>query len=51
MVPMVQDTTPAACEQLPCDGVAETKETFAGSVSLIVTPCASEGPALLAVRV
>jgi hypothetical protein len=51
IVPMLHVTVPAACEQLPADGVAETNETFAGSVSVIVTPWASDGPALLAVRV
>jgi hypothetical protein len=37
--------------QAPWLGVAETKVTFAGSVSVTVTPVAGEGPALLAVSV
>ena len=34
MVPSGQVTVPADCEQVPCEGVAESKVTPAGSVSL-----------------
>ena len=40
-------TVPDACEQLPCDGVADSYVTPLGSVSVTVTPVALEGPALL----
>ena len=46
-VPIEQVTVPLACEQLPCEGVAETKVTPAGSVSVSVMPVALDGPALL----
>ena len=46
-VPSEQVTVPEACEQLPWLGVAETKVTPAGSVSVSVMPVALEGPALL----
>ena len=44
-VPREHVTVPLACEQLPCDGVAELKVTPAGSVSVSVMPVAPEGPA------
>ena len=37
--------------QLPCEAVAETKVTFAGSASEVVTPVAASGPLLVATRV
>src|SRR5262245_58781213 len=42
--PIPHVTTPADCEQLPAVELAETKVTFAGNVSLSVTPAASDGP-------
>ncbi len=44
-VPSAQVTVPDACEQLPCEGVAESKVTPAGRVSVTVTPGAPWGPA------
>jgi hypothetical protein len=38
-------------EQLPCDGVAETRLTEAGSASLTLTLAAIDGPALPTVSV
>jgi hypothetical protein len=35
---------------VPCDGVAETNVTFAGNVSLTVTPVAALGPEFDTVR-
>ena len=35
---------PLACEQLPCEGVAELNVTPAGSVSVSVMPVALDGP-------
>ncbi len=46
-VPSGHVTVPAACEQLPCVGVADVKVTPPGSVSVTVTPAAEDGPALL----
>ena len=48
IVPSAQVTVPAASEQLPWVGVADTNVTPAGSVSVSVTPAASAGPELLA---
>ena len=45
-VPSAHVTVPLACEQLPCDAVAESKSAPAGSGSLTLTPVAAEGPAL-----
>ena len=45
IVPSGHCDVPAACEQLPCEGVAETNVTPPGSVSLSDTPVAPEGPA------
>ena len=44
-------TTPAAGEQLPWLGIAETNMTEPGSVSVTTTPAASEGPRLVTVMV
>ena len=44
-------TTPAAGEQLPWLGVAETNITEPGSVSVTTTPAASEGPRFVTVMV
>jgi hypothetical protein len=44
IVPSGQLTVPAACVQLPCEGVAELNVTPAGRVSLSDTPVAVEGP-------
>ncbi len=44
MVPSGQLTVPAACEQLPCEGVADTNVTPAGRVSLSETLGALDGP-------
>ena len=44
--PMLHVTVPDTCVQVPCVGVAETKVTPAGSVSVSVTPVAVDGPAL-----
>ena len=44
-------TVPDACEQLPCDGVADSYVTEPGSVSVTETPVAGEGPALLTLSV
>lgn len=43
--PRLQVTVPLDCEQVPCDGVAESYVTPLGSVSVTVTPVAPEGPA------
>ena len=43
-------TVPLDCEQLPCEGVADSNVTPAGSVSVSVTPVALEGPPLCDVR-
>src|SRR5262249_33847345 len=51
IVSRLQVTTPAACEQEPCDGVAEPYETDPGSVSVATTDVASEGPAFETVSV
>jgi hypothetical protein len=53
IVPRLQVTMPAACEQVPVgalDGVADTNVTPAGSVSVSVA-AAAEGPALETVTV
>src|SRR2546427_464702 len=42
--PRLQVTTPALWEQEPCVGVAETKNTVAGSWIVSVTPLAGSGP-------
>ena len=47
--PSGQVTTPAACEQLPWLGVADTNVTDPGSVSVTTTPVASEGPRFVTV--
>ncbi len=44
-VPSAQVTVPLACEQVPCDGVAESKVVPAGRVSVTVVPVAVWGPA------
>ena len=44
MVPSGQLTVPADCVQVPCEGVAETNVTPAGSVSLSETLGALDGP-------
>ena len=44
MVPSGQVTVPAACEHAPCEGVAETNVTPAGSESLSETVGALDGP-------
>lgn len=49
--PRLQVTTPAASEHEPTDGVAETYEVPAGTVSLTVTAAALEGPAFATVIV
>jgi hypothetical protein len=51
IVPSEHVTVPLACEQLPCDGVADWYVTPAGSVSVTCTPVALEGPPLAAVSV
>ena len=43
-VPSAQVTVPLDSEQVPCEGVAESNVTPAGSVSVTVTPVALEGP-------
>jgi hypothetical protein len=51
MVPSGHVTVPPDCEQLPCDDVADLNVTPLGSVSLMLTPVALEGPALPTSRV
>ena len=46
ITPTGHETTPAAWEQLPWLGTAETKVIAPGSVSVTTTPAASEGPRL-----
>ena len=46
--PRLQVTVPNACEQLPCDAVAEPNVTPAGSVSVTTTPVAGALPVALA---
>jgi hypothetical protein len=46
IVPSAQSTVPAVSLQLPWVGVAESKTTPAGSVSISCTAAALEGPAL-----
>ena len=48
--PSGQLTMPLASEQVALDGVAETKSTPAGSVSVTVAPAASSGPLFCTVR-
>src|ERR671934_238317 len=50
IVPSAHPTVPVDCEQVPCDGVAESNVTPAGRVSFTCTPVALDGPALAAVR-
>ena len=50
-VPSWHVTVPLACEQLPCEGVAESKVIPAGRVSVTCTSVASRGPALPTVSV
>ena len=49
-VPSWHVTVPLVCEQVPCDGVAESKIIPAGSVSVTTVPVAARGPALPTVR-
>ena len=51
IVPSGHVTVPLDCEQAPCEGVAETKVTPAGRVSVTWTPVAVDGPPLAAVSV
>ena len=51
IVPRLQVTVPAACEQVPCVVDTEAKVTCAGSGSLTVTPRAVAGPLLLTCKV
>src|SRR5689334_4957721 len=51
IVPSVHPTVPVDCEQVPCDGVAESNDTPAGRLSVTWTLVALEGPALCAVSV
>jgi hypothetical protein len=51
IVPRAHVTVPDACEQLPCDDVAELNVTPAGSVSVSWTEVADDGPAFWAVSV
>src|SRR5262245_48353365 len=46
-IPSVHVTVPTRCEHVPCDGVALTTVTPAGSGSLRDTLVAGSGPALL----
>src|SRR5260370_14469800 len=46
--PILQVTVPAAWLQLPSDEVADRKVTPAGSVSVMMTPVAADGPLLFA---
>jgi hypothetical protein len=48
---MVQLTRPTACEQVPCDELAETNVTDPGSVSPATTPVAVLGPLFVTVIV
>ena len=50
-VPSAHVTTPSDSRQVPCEGVAESKVTFAGRVSLTWTPLASDGPEFWTVSV
>jgi len=49
--PRLQVTVPALWVQVPWVGVADTKITPAGNVSVRVTPVAALGPALLTLTV
>src|SRR6185369_14100408 len=51
IAPTAHVTVPLECEQLPWDGVAESKLTPAVRVSVSSTPVASSGPPLWAVSV
>src|SRR5262245_49979357 len=44
-LPILQVTVPEACVHVPCEVVAETNVTPAGSVSVTVTPVAAVFPA------
>jgi hypothetical protein len=50
IVPIAHDTVPATWVHVPCDGVAEPNATPPGKLSVMMTPVAESGPALLAVR-
>ena len=50
-VPSAHVTVPDACEQLPCDGVAEPYATVLGRLSVSCTPVALRGPELATVSV
>ena len=43
-VPSAQVTVPLDSEQVPCDGVADSKVTPAGRSSVKLTPVALDGP-------
>ena len=43
-------TVPPDSEHVPCDGVAESNVTPAGSVSMTDTPVAPDGPALATLK-
>ena len=51
MAPRRHVTVPVACEQVPCEGVADVYDTVVGRVSVTVTLLASEGPLLVTVSV
>ena len=51
IVPSEHVTVPLDCEQVPWEGVAESKVMLAGSVSVTVIPVARAGPALPTVSV
>jgi hypothetical protein len=51
IVPRLQVTVPALWLQVPWVGVADTKPTLAGNVSVTLTPVAVLGPALLTLTV
>ena len=46
-----QVTVPLDCEQLPCEGVADSNVTPAGRLSVSSTPVAADGPEFSAVSV
>ena len=50
IVPSGHVTVPLVCEHVPCEGIAESKVTPAGRVSVSCTPVAARGPALPTVR-
>ena len=49
-VPSWQETVTPDCEHVPCEGVAESKVTPGGSVSVSSTPIALDGPALATLK-